>query len=116
MKYQVLEMVGISGEFPVNQLHRLIESSSYAEKIITELKNEKLIRTHYRDRLRGYRLTKHAKELLLAQNMPRFHDYLTGNTETNLIRSELPIRIRLHQKAEIYLTLLHANIPIFYDV
>lgn len=56
MKYQVLEMVGISGEFPVNQLHRLIESSSYAEKIITELKNEKLIRTHYRDRLRGYRL------------------------------------------------------------
>ena len=45
MKYQVLEMVGISGEFPVNQLHRLIESSSYAEKIITELKNEKLIRT-----------------------------------------------------------------------
>ena len=64
MKYQVLEMVGISGEFPVNQLHRLIESSSYAEKIITELKNEKLIRTHYRDRLRGYRLTKHAKELL----------------------------------------------------
>lgn len=116
MKYQVLEMVGISGEFPVNQLHRLIESSSYAEKIITELKNEKLIRTHYRDRLRGYRLTKHAKELLLAQNMPRFHDYLTGNTETNLIRSELPRRIRLHQKAEIYLTLLHANIPIFYDV
>ena len=111
MKYQVLEMVGISGEFPVNQLHRLIESSSYAEKIITELKNEKLIRTHYRDRLRGYRLTKHAKELLLAQNMPRFHDYLTGNTETNLIRSELPRRIRLHQKAEIYLTLLHANIP-----
>ena len=63
MKYQVLEMVGISGEFPVKQLHRLIESSSYAEKIITELKNEKLIRTHYRDRLRGYRLTKHAKEL-----------------------------------------------------
>lgn len=86
MKYQVLEMVGISGEFPVNQLHRLIESGSYAEKIITELKNEKLIRTHYRNQARGYRLTKHAKELLLAQNMPRFHDYLTGNTETNLIR------------------------------
>ena len=55
MKYQVLEMVGISGEFPVNQLHRLIESSSYAEKIITELKIEKLSRTHYRERLRGDR-------------------------------------------------------------
>lgn len=108
-------MIGISGEFPVTQLHRLIESSSYAEKIITELKNEKLIRTHYRDRLRGYRLTKRAKELLLSQNTARFHDYLTGNTETNLIRSELPRRIRLHQKAESYLTLLHAGIPIFYD-
>jgi hypothetical protein len=115
MKYKVLEMIGISGEFPANQLYRLIESSSYAEKIITELKNEKLIRTHYRDRLRGYRLTKRAKELLLSQNTPRFHDYLTGNTETNLIRSELPRRTRLHQKAESYLTLLHAGIPIFYD-
>ena len=37
-------------------------------------------------------------------------------TETNLIRSEVSRRIRLHQKAETYLTLLHAGIPFYPDV
>lgn len=111
----MLEMIGISGEFPAEQLSRLFSSPTYAEKIITELKAEKLIRTHYKDKLRGYRLTKHAKDMLLSYYPDRFSCYLTGNTETNLIRSEAPRRIRLHQKAETYLTLLHAGIPIFPD-
>ena len=108
-------MVGVCGEFPSGQLNRLIESESYAEKVITDLKQSKLIRTHYKDGLRGYRLTKRAKELLLSQNPCRFQKYLTGNAETNLIRSELPRRLRLHQKAETYLTLSHAGIPFFPD-
>lgn len=109
-------MIGICGEFPADQLNRLIPSASYGEKLITELKAEKLIRTHYRDSLRGYRLTKAAKEILLSAHPLRFHYYLTGNTETNLIRSEVSRRIRLHQKAETYLTLLHAGIPFYPDV
>ena len=115
IKYQLLEMVGLCGEFPSGQLNRLIESDSYAEKVVTDLKQSKLIRTHYKDGLRGYRLTKRAKELLLSQNPCRFQNYLTGNAETNLIRSELPRRLRLHQKAETYLTLSHAGIPFFPD-
>lgn len=115
IKYQLLEMVGLCGEFPSGQLNRLIESDSYAEKVVTDLKQSKLIRTHYKDGLRGYRLTKRAKELLLSQNSCRFQNYLTGNAETNLIRSELPRRLRLHQKAETYLTLSHAGIPFFPD-
>lgn len=53
-------MVGLCGEFPSGQLNRLIESDSYAEKVVTDLKQSKLIRTHYKDGLRGYRLTKRA--------------------------------------------------------
>ena len=98
IKYQLLEMVGLCGEFPSGQLNRLIESDSYAEKVVTDLKQSKLIRTHYKDGLRGYRLTKRAKELLLSQNPCRFQNYLTGNAETNLIRSELPRRLRLHSQ------------------
>ena len=59
-------MIGMCGEFPADQLNRLIPSASYAEKLITDLKAEHLIRTHYRDALRGYRLTKAAKEMLLS--------------------------------------------------
>ena len=38
IKYQLLEMVGLCGEFPSEQLNRLIESDSYAEKVVTDLK------------------------------------------------------------------------------
>ena len=31
-------MVGLCGEFPSGQLNRLIESDSYAEKVVTDLK------------------------------------------------------------------------------
>ncbi len=115
LKYQLLELIGISGEFPAEQLSRLISSPSYAEKVITELKKDKLIRTHYRDKLRGYRLTQKSKEMLLSENYSRFHYYLEGNAETNLIRSEPSRRIRLYQKAETYLMLFHSGIPIFPD-
>ena len=84
-------MIGMCGEFPADQLNRLIPSASYAEKLITDLKAEHLIRTHYRDALRGYRLTKAAKEMLLSVSPLRFQCYLTGNTETNLIRSEVSL-------------------------
>ena len=114
-KFRLLEMTGICGEFPADQLNRLVPSTSYAEKLITELKSEKLIRIHYRDKLRGYRLTKAAKEMLLSCHPARFQCYLTGNTETNLVRSEVSRRIRLHQKAETYLTLFHVGIPFFPD-
>ncbi len=56
-KYRLLEMVALCGEFPADQLTRLIPSPSYGEKLITELKAQKLLRTHYRDHLRGYRLS-----------------------------------------------------------
>lgn len=79
------------------------------------MKAEHLIRTHYRDALRRYRLTA-AKEMLLSVSPLRFQCYLTGNTETNLIRSEVSRRIRFPQKAETYLTLLHAGIPFYPDV
>lgn len=108
-------MIGISGEFPASQLSRLFDTPAYTEKMITELKADKLIRLHYKDRLRGYRLTKHAKEMLLSHNFSRFRNCFTGNAETNVIRSEPQRRIRLHQKAQVYITLSHTDIPFFAD-
>lgn len=114
-KFRFLELIGICGEFPASQTGRLFSSPSYAEKVITELKAEKLIRTHYKDRLRGYRLTRKAKDMLLSCHPERFQYFLTGNTETNMIRSEPFRRVRLHQKAQTYLTLSHAGIPFYPD-
>lgn len=73
------------------------------------------MRVHIRDHLRGYRLTANAKKILLSENKERYRLYLTGNVETNYVKSELPRRIRLHRLAEIYLLILQCDIPIFYD-
>ncbi len=110
-KYRLLEMIGMCGEFPADQLNRLIPMPPMREKLITDMKAEHLIRTHYRDALQRLPSSKATKEMLLSVSPLRFQCYLTGNTETNLIRSEVSRRIRLHQKAETYLTLLHAGIP-----
>ena len=52
IKYQLLEMVGLCGEFPSGQLNRLIESDSYAEKVVTDLKKRSnlLNTTHNQDK------------------------------------------------------------------
>lgn len=90
-------------------------STSYGEKLITRLKEENLIKTHYRDRLRGYRLTNKAKQLLLQENPDRFSFYLSGNSDTNRPRSDYPRRLRLQQTSIVYAMLLHAGIPLFRD-
>lgn len=114
-QYRLLELTAISGEFPADLLPRIGPGVSYGEKMITHLKDERLIRTHYRDRLRGYRLTSSGKRLLLEQNPERFSFYLTGSSDTNQPRSEVPRRRRLHQTARTCQMILAAGIEMFRD-
>lgn len=113
--YHLLQLVAISGEFPTDALGRLVGADSYKEKIITVLKGEKLLRTHYKNKLRGYRLTTAAKKMLLKENYGRFSFSLEGNVETNLLKSEITRRLRLHRIAEVYLTMHNAGVQIYRD-
>lgn len=113
--YQLLELIAICGEFPANLLSRLPGSTSYKETVVWSLKKEKLLRTYYRDKLRGYRLGRLAKALLLKEQPKRFSFYLTGNTDTNLLKSEFSRRFRLHRMAEIYVLMQNAGVSVFRD-
>lgn len=113
--YLLLSLIAVSGEMPADQITRLIESVSYREKLLTVLREKKLIRTYYKDKLRGHRLTAKAKTLLLTDNHKRFSFYLTGNADTNTIRSEVTRRLRLHRIAEATITFRNAGILIFQD-
>lgn len=73
------------------------------------------MRTYYRDKLRGYRLGPKAKTFLLADQPKRFSFYLTGNADTNMLKSEIIRRLRLHRIAEIYVLMLNAGVAIFRD-
>ena len=113
--YHLLELTAITGEFPADQLDRLPGGSTYKEAIVKGLKRDRLLRTYYRDKLRGYRLGTRAKALLLADRPERFAFYLMGNADTNMLKSEITRRLRLHRIAETYITMENAGVEIFRD-
>ncbi len=113
--YMLLELIAMSGELPSNQLSRLYGGESYKINVVKVLKAQKLIRTYYKDGLRGYRLTAKAKKLLLESNSLRFTFPLIISPETNRPKSEITRRLRLHRIAESTLTMYNADILIYPD-
>jgi len=113
--YELLTLVAILGEFPTDLLPRLSGGASYKETIVTTLKQQGLIKTHYADGLRGLRPTTTAKKLLLADNPDRFAFYMDENSDTNHVRSEPHRRERLHRTAEAIVTMQNAGAAIFRD-
>ena len=110
-----LALTAICGELPADLLARLPGSAGYQETMISTLKKKKLLKTYYRDKIRGYRLGRRGKELLLADNPKRFSFYLTGNVETNLLKSEPERRLRLHRIAEVYVSMMNSSVVVFRD-
>lgn len=113
--YRLLVLIAISGEFPITLLDRLPGGESYKEVMVYKLKSERLLRIYYRDKLRTLRLTAYAKKLLLAQRPECYTFYLTGNADTNLLKSEITRRIRLCRIAVTYVTMQNAGISLFRD-
>ena len=113
LPYHLLALTAISGEFPADQLKRLRGSDYYKESVITALKKDGYLRTYYRDKLRGYRLGVKAKATLLSERPDLFTFYLTGETDTNRLKSEVNRRLRLHRIAQAYVTMENAGAAVF---
>ncbi len=111
----LLELIAVCGELPTDQLIRLPGGEHYKDNVIKELKRKRLIRTYYKNGLRGYRLTVSAKRFLLADVPCRFSFALSGSCETNHIKSELTKRLRLHRMAEITVSMQNAGVNIYRD-
>ena len=94
---------------------RLPGGDYYKENVVKALKRKRLLRTFYKDGLRGYRLTAKAKELLIADRPERFFPFLTGAAETNHVKSEATRRLRLHRIAESTVTMQNAGAAIYRD-
>lgn len=109
----VLTLTALSGELPAAQVRRLPASDSYKEYAVKELKRDNLLRTFYRNGVRGLRLTATAKRLLIEGWPDQFSPYLSGSTETNQLKSEVTRRLRLHRMAEVLVTMLNAEVSVF---
>ena len=113
LAHLMLTLTALSGEFPTAQIGRLPSTPAYREKVLKSLKNERLLRAYYCDGLRGLRLTTAGKRQLLAAHPERFTSYLSGQVETNMLKSEVTRRLRLHRMAEVLVTMLNAGISVF---
>ena len=113
--YRLMELTAISGECSTRVLAHFHLNTSYGEKLITRLKKDGNLRTHYKDGLRGYRLTNRGKKLLIAENPARFSFYLSGSSDTNRPRSDFPRRLRLQQASIAYAMLQGAGVEIYRD-
>ena len=113
--YRILTLIALSGECSTDAVPLLGIRPSYCEKLITGLKEENYIKTHYKDRLRGYRLTSKGKKLLLSSHPDRFLFYLSGNSDTNRLRSDYARRIRLQNTSMVYAMLMQSGIHLFRD-
>lgn len=113
---EIIRLIAIAGEAPADVLKRLDITGHYYYKLMQALQQQKKIHLFTRDGLKGYRLTPSSKQALLRENSERYQWYLTGNAETNRIRTEYPRRLRLHLIASTYVTLLHAGVQIFPDI
>ena len=109
----MLTLTALSGELPVAQISRLPSTAAYQEKVLKLLKTEKLIRTYYRNGLRGLRLTAHAKKLLSTEQPDWFVSLFTGDTATSTPKYTLVHRLRLHRMAEVLVTMLNAGVDVF---
>ena len=115
LAYRLLALTAVCGEFPARLLGRIPGSMSYKNTVIWRLKKDGLLRTYYQDRLRGYRLGRKAKRLLLEENPERYGFHLTGKGDTNMLKSEIQRRLRLHRIAESCITMDNAGVAVFRD-
>ena len=113
--YRILTLIALSGECSPDAMSYLGIKPAYCAKLITGLKEDSYIKTHYRDRLRGYRLTSRGKKLLLKTNPDRFSFYLKGNSDTNKPRSDYARRLRLHHASRVYAMLINSGIHVYRD-
>lgn len=108
----ILALTALSGELPAALTSRLMAAETYKEYAVKQLKRNGLLRTFYRNGVRGLRLTTAAKRLLLERWPDQFSPYLSGNTETNQLKSEVARRLRLHRMAEVLVTMLNADVSV----
>ena len=115
IRYLILSLIAMCGEFPVDQMPRLTGGERYKMNLIKELKKQKMIHTYYAAKYRAFRLSKNGKALLLEKNPDRFQFWLTGDNDTNHLKSEITRRIRLRRIAETTVTMINAGVHVYRD-
>lgn len=115
MQETMLAITALSGETSLAAMEQILPSKRYRYSITEQLQAANMIRPYTKDKVKGYRLTNHAKRVLCETAPQRYESALQGHTHTNHVPSELPRRLRLHRISETLAMMLRCGVPIFPD-
>lgn len=111
----VLVTAALCGELSPQAASRLVTSKSYRYHVLEDLVKAKLLRSYRRDKVKGYRLTRRAKNRLAEQSPDRYAALFSGSVRTNSYASELPRRLRMHRLGEILAMMSLCGVRVFRD-
>lgn len=111
----VLATAALCGELSPQAASRLVPSQSYRYHVLEDLVKAKLLRPYRRDKVKGYRLTRRAKNRLTGQCPDRYAALFSGSVRTNSYASELPRRLRMHRLGEVIAMMTLCGVRVFRD-
>lgn len=111
----ILAATALSGELSPLAASRLIPSQSYRYHVLEDLTKAKLLHPYRRDKVKGYRLTRRAKNQLAEQGPTRYAALFSGSVRTNCYASELPRRLRMHRLGEALAMMMLCGVRVFRD-
>lgn len=114
-KDQVLSATALCGELSPQAASRLVPSQSYRYHVLEDLTRAKLLRLYRRDKVKGYRLTRRAKDQLAEQCPDWYAALFRGCVRTNSYASELPRRLRMHRLGEVLAMMQRNEVRVFQD-
>lgn len=111
----ILELCALSADVPASLLDKLEGSKRWTKDIVGQLVKDKMIRRYQKDKIKSLRLTKKGRDILLEADRDRFCTLLDGAGAKRFRKTDLPVRIRQHRLAAVYLLMMRAGVAIHRD-
>ncbi len=106
---ELLELIGLVGELPLDSLKNVRRNSDYIKKIVRRLKKEERIVVYTKDKIKALRLSKGSIKKLMEINSNRFERL----DKESIFRSDLQKRLRIHRTAEVSLLMLNSGVNVY---
>ena len=86
--YRLLTLVAMSGECSKEAMELLMPQDSYRKKLMMQLTGDNLIKGYEKNAVKGYRLSRRGKMLLLQMDKDRFGFFLEEGADANYAQIE----------------------------
>lgn len=113
--YRLLALAAMCGECSKGAMVLLMPQESYRKKLQLQLIGNKLLKTYEKDAVKGYRLSRRSKMLLLQMDAERFGFFLEEGADGNMRRSKLPQRERQHRVSEVLAMMESSGAAVYRD-